>query len=57
MGNKNVITREEVEELREIWGMDYAAYYDSLNDGEESLTFFEYLQCIGVVPLTATLAE
>lgn len=52
-----VITREELEELWEIWGTDYAAYYDNLNDGEESLTFFEYAQCIGVVPLAATLAE
>lgn len=57
MGNKNVITREKLEELWEIWGTDYAAYCDSLDRGEEQLSFFEYLQCIGVVPLTATLAE
>ncbi len=57
MGNRTVITREELEELWEIWGTDYAAYCDSLDKGDEQLSFFEYAQCIGVVPLTATLAE
>lgn len=52
-----VITWEELEEFWEIWGTDYAAYCDSLDKGDEQLSFFEYAQCIGVVPLAATLAK
>lgn len=57
MGNRTVITRDELEELWDIWGTDYAAYCDGLDKGDAQLSFFEYAQCIGVVPLTATLAE
>lgn len=52
-----VITWDELEELWEIWGTDYAAYCDSLGKGAEQLSFFEYMQALGRIPQDATLAE
>ncbi|EFB5889210.1 hypothetical protein CR005_004345 [Escherichia coli] len=52
-----VITWDELEELWEIWGTNYAAYWHSLGKGEERLSFFEYMQALGRIPQDATLAD
>ncbi|EIB5669068.1 TPA: hypothetical protein QBF83_004242 [Escherichia coli O128:H2] len=52
-----VITWDELEELWEIWGTDYAAYWHSLGRDEERPSFFEYVQALGCIPQDATLAD
>lgn len=51
------VTVEELDRLWEIWGEDYDAYYNTLEPGEESLTFASWLQALGRLPRVDTQTE
>lgn len=51
------VTVEELDRLREIWGEDYDAWFDTLEPGEEALSFVSWLQAMGRLPRVDTQTE
>jgi hypothetical protein len=45
---------EELARLWDIWGEDYDAYFDTLELGEEVLSFASWLQAMGRLPAVNT---
>lgn len=51
------VTVEELDRLWDIWGEDYDAYFETLEPGEEVLSFASWLQAIGRLPVVNTDTE
>lgn len=51
------VTVEELARLWDIWGEDYDAYFETLEPGEEVLSFASWLQAIGRLPVVNTDTE